>query len=48
LRCFFNTPEEAFHEECPIPKGGFSTFEEMWDWHQELIDIEEKKQANPY
>lgn len=47
LRCFFNTPEEAFHEECPIPEGGFATFDEMWDWHQELIDIEEKKNANP-
>lgn len=48
LRCFFNTPEEAFHEECPIPNGGFQTFEEMWAWHQELIDIENKKMANPY
>ena len=48
LRCFPNTPEEAFHEECPIPKGGFATFEEMWEWYQELIDIEDKTNANPF
>ena len=48
LRCFPNTPEEAFHEEWPIPQGGFATFEEMWAWYQELIDIEDKLKANPY
>lgn len=47
LRCFPATPEEAFHEECSIPEGGFSSFEEMWLWHQELIDIEDKHRANP-
>lgn len=46
LRCFPMTPEEAFHEDCPIPAGGFSTFEDMWEWHQELILIEEKNKAN--
>lgn len=48
LRCFPLTAEEAFHEDCPIPKGGFSSFEEMWDWHQELIDIEANNNANPF
>lgn len=48
LRCFPNTPEEAFHEEYPIPQKGFATFEEMWAWHQELINIETKKKANPF
>ena len=48
LRCFPETPDEAFHEECPIPKKGFSNFDEMWEWHQELIDIENQKNANPY
>lgn len=47
LWCYPTTPEEAFHETTPIPEGGFNTFEEMWEWHQELIDIEEKKKANP-
>ena len=48
LRCFPSTPEEAFHEDYPIPNGGFSTFEDMWSWYQELIDIEDKLNANPY
>lgn len=48
LRCFPFTPEEAFHEECPIPYGGFDTFEDMWSWYQELIDIETKLNANPF
>lgn len=48
LRCFPGTPEEAFHDDCPIPEGGFATFDEMWAWHQELIDIEIRKNANPY
>ncbi len=48
LRCFPCTPEEAFHEECPIPEGGFATFEEMWEWHQDLIDIENNTNANPF
>lgn len=48
LRCFPCTPEEAFHEECPIPYGGFGTFEEMWSWYQELIDVETKQNANPF
>lgn len=48
LRCFPNTPEEAFHDDYPIPKGGFATFDEMWAWHQELIDIENASNANPF
>ncbi len=46
LWCYPTTPEEAFHERCPIPDSGFDTFEEMWAWHQELIDIEDRKKAN--
>lgn len=45
--CYPTTPEEAFHDVCPIPEGGFETFEEMWSWHQLLIDVEEKVKANP-
>ncbi len=48
LRCFPTTPEESLHEEFPMPLGGFASFEEMWTWHQELIDIEEKLKANPF
>ena len=48
LRCFPTTPEEAFHEDNPIPSDGFHTFEEMWEWHKELIDIEEKNNVNPF
>lgn len=48
LRCFPNTPEEAFHEECPIPDGGFNSFEDMWTWHEDLIDIENALDANAY
>lgn len=47
LRYFPMTPEEAFHDEYPIPTGGFKTFEEMWEWHQELIEVENKLVENP-
>ncbi len=43
--CYPTTPEEAFHEANPIPDGGFKTFDEMWAWHQELIDIEERQKS---
>lgn len=46
-RIYMTTPERAFHETTPIPDGGFDTFEEMWAWHQELIDIENQQKANP-
>lgn len=48
LWCYPTTPEEAFHDTNPIPDGGFNTFEEMWSWHKELIDIENAKNANPF
>ncbi len=35
------TPEEAFQEANPVPQN-FATLEEMWDWHQPLIDAENK------
>lgn len=35
------TPEEAFVESNPVPKD-FSTFDEMWEWYQPLIDSERK------
>lgn len=47
LWCYPTTPEEAFHDSFPIPHGGFETFEEMWAWHQELIDAENSEKANP-
>lgn len=47
LWCYPTTPEEALHELNPIPYNGFSSFDELWDWHQELIDIEIKENANP-
>ena len=47
LRCYPTTPEEAFHDACPIPRNGFSTFDEMWNWYDELIEIEKEQKANP-
>ena len=43
LWCYPTTPEEAFHDVYSIPENGFKTFEEMWEWHKELVDIEEKE-----
>jgi len=34
------TEEESFVDAYPIPKG-FQTFEEMWNWYQPLIDVED-------
>ncbi len=48
LRCFPLTSKEAFHENYPIPNGGFTTFDEMWAWHEDLINIEERLNANLY
>lgn len=47
LRCYPTTPEESFHDVCPISRNGFSTFEEMWEWYEELIVIEKEHHANP-
>lgn len=46
LRCFPCTLEEAFHENCSIPKEGFKTFDEMWNWYDQLIQIENQNNAN--
>lgn len=35
------TPDEAFSASNPVPTN-FKTMEELWDWHQELIDAEIK------
>lgn len=39
------TPELAFHEAMPVPQD-FKTMQELWDWYQPLIDVEEAKHAN--
>ena len=39
------TPELAFHEPMPVPQD-FKTMQELWDWYQPLIDVEEAKHAN--
>lgn len=36
------TPEEAFRQSNPVPRD-FKTLEELWDWHELLIDAEVKK-----
>lgn len=33
------TPEEAFSASNPVPKN-FKTLQELWNWHQELVDAE--------
>jgi len=36
------TPEEAFRYNNPIPRD-FRTFDELWDWHQVLIEAERRE-----
>lgn len=38
------TPDEAFSASNPVPNN-FKTLKELWDWHRELIDAEEKWEA---
>ena len=38
------TPKEAFRSNNPIPQN-FKTMEELWEWHNPLIEAEERKKA---
>lgn len=38
------SPDEAFSESNPVPNN-FKTLEELWAWHQPLIDAENAKKA---
>lgn len=38
-------PEEAFRKPNPVPQD-FETLEELWQWHKELVIIEEQKDKN--
>jgi len=35
------TPDEAFSASNPVPNN-FKTMQELWDWHQELVEAEKK------
>lgn len=41
---FACTPEESFSASNPVPSD-FKTLEELWEWHRELVDAEEKAMA---
>lgn len=38
------TLDEAFQEPNPVPER-FNTLEEMWDWHQPLVDAERSREC---
>ena len=40
-----STIDEAFSESNPVPKD-FNTLEELWEWHKELVDAENKSKES--